>query len=411
MVSPGSVQMAPWSTSSLQNETSGMTSLVSYASHPAESRGRLHNEARGPVPDLIRGPRDDFQRDRDRIIHSIAFRRLRHKTQVFVAPDGDHFRVRLTHSLEVAQIGRTIARVLGLNEDLTEALCLAHDIGHPPFGHAGEDALEEALTGFGGFDHNAQTIRTLSRLERPYPRWDGLNLTWEMLEGLAKHNGPVENPPWALAQANQEFDLDLNSWPSLEAQIAAVADDIAYDNHDIDDGIRAGLLTVDQLLELPFIAERWDAICSSFPDVAKDRLVPELVRDQIGLMVNDVIETTTRRIQESGVETVADIRSAGMMIGGFSEAMAAKERTLKGFMYANLYNHPEQLNAAETARLVVSDLVKAYRADPALMPDSWAAMLPAHEPERMRHIADFLAGMTDRYATTCHARIYGEPHG
>ena len=215
-----------------------MIQLKSYASDPAHSRGRLHDEKR----DVTRGPRDDFQRDRDRIIHSISFRRLRHKTQVFVAPDGDHYRVRLTHSLEVAQIGRTLARALGLNEDLTEALCLAHDIGHPPFGHAGEDALEEALTDFGGFDHNAQTIRTLTKLETPYPRWNGLNLTWEMLEGLAKHNGPVDNPTWALAEDNDAMDLELKSWPSLEAQIAAIADDIAYDNHDIDDGMRAGLL-------------------------------------------------------------------------------------------------------------------------------------------------------------------------
>ncbi|ASK86892.1 deoxyguanosinetriphosphate triphosphohydrolase [Sphingorhabdus sp. SMR4y] len=384
-----------------------MIQLKSYASDPASSRGRLHDEKR----DVTRGPRDDFQRDRDRIIHSISFRRLRHKTQVFVAPDGDHYRVRLTHSLEVAQIGRTMARALGLNEDLTEALCLAHDIGHPPFGHAGEDALEEALADFGGFDHNAQTIRTLTRLETPYPRWDGLNLTWEMLEGLAKHNGPVAKPTWALAEANAAMDLDLDSWPSLEAQVAAIADDIAYDNHDIDDGMRAGLLTLDQLLELPFIAERWEALRSRFADVSQERLLPELIRDQIGLMANDVLATTQARIAELGIEMPEDVRQAGQMIGGFSDAMAEKERRLKRFMYENLYHHPKQMAAAEEGKMMVADLVKAYRDQPDLMPESWASALPYEEPERIRHIADFLAGMTDRYARNRHAEIFGEQAG
>jgi dGTPase len=381
-----------------------MIQLQSYASDPADSRGRLHDEKR----EVIRGPRDDFQRDRDRIIHSISFRRLRHKTQVFVAPDGDHYRVRLTHSLEVAQIGRTMARALGLNEDLTEALCLAHDIGHPPFGHAGEDALQEALAEFGGFDHNAQTIRTLTLLETPYPRWDGLNLTWEMLEGLAKHNGPVDKPTWALAAANDAMDLDLHSWPSLEAQVAAIADDIAYDNHDIDDGMRAGLLTLDQLLEMPFIAERWRAIRDRFADVSQERLLPELIRDQIGLMVNDVLETTRGRIEKMGIQSVQDVRQAGQMIGGFSNAMAEKERALKRFMYENLYHHPKQMAAAEEGRMMVTDLVKAYRDQPELMPTSWASALPEEEPARIRHIADFLAGMTDRYARNRHQEIFGE---
>ena len=384
-----------------------MTRLQSYASDPANSRGRLHDEKR----DVTRGPRDDFQRDRDRIIHSISFRRLRHKTQVFVAPDGDHYRVRLTHSLEVAQIGRTLARALGLNEDLTEALCLAHDIGHPPFGHAGEDALEEALVDHGGFDHNAQTIRTLTQLETPYPRWHGLNLTWEMLEGLAKHNGPVAAPTWALAEANEAMDLDLHSWPSLEAQIAAIADDIAYDNHDIDDGMRAGLLTLDQLLELPFIAERWKLISGRFEGVPQERLLPELIRDQIGLMANDVLETTRARIDRLGVQSAQDVREAGQMIGGFSDAMAERERVLKRFMYDNLYYHPEQMAAAEEGKMMVADLVSAYRQQPDLMPDDWAAALPEEEPGRIRHIADFLAGMTDRYARNRHAEIFGERTG
>src|SRR5690349_4550022 len=221
--------------------------LAALAADPSRSRGRRHADDER----ASRGPRDAFQRDRDRIIHSVPFRRLRHKTQVFVAPDGDHTRVRLTHSLEVAQIGRTMARALALNEDLTEALCLAHDIGHPPFGHSGEEVLQAEMARVGGFDHNAHTIRLLTRLESPYPRHRGLNLSWETLEGLAKHNGPVARPPWALAEADSEFGLDLGSWPSLEAQVAAVADDIAYDNHDIDDGLRAGLFTLEDLLEVP----------------------------------------------------------------------------------------------------------------------------------------------------------------
>ncbi len=322
-----------------------MSTLAPYACHPDQSRGRLYPE---PLQD-VRGPRDIFQRDRDRIIHSIAFRRLRHKTQVFISPDGDHYRVRLTHSLEVAQIGRTIARALGLNEDLTEALCLAHDIGHPPFGHAGEDALEEALKPHGGFDHNAQTLRTLTKLESPYPSWPGLNLSWELLEGLAKHNGPVTEPTWALAEANAAFDLDLPSWPSLEAQIASVADDIAYDNHDIDDGIRAGLLTLEQLLEMPFIAERWTRILARYPSAKRETLVRELVREQIGVMVNDVIDATRARLAEMNIGSVAAIRSAGQQIGGFSNALAARERQLKAFMYTNLYHHPAQQEAADRA--------------------------------------------------------------
>ncbi|HET9335051.1 MAG TPA: dNTP triphosphohydrolase, partial [Sphingomicrobium sp.] len=235
------------------------------AAHPSRSRGRAHREAdSGP-----RGPRDIFQRDRDRIVHSVAFRRLRHKTQVFVAPDGDHFRVRLTHSIEVAQIGRTMARALGLNEDLTEALCLAHDLGHPPFGHGGEEALSSGLADAGGFDHNGHTLRLVTCLENPYPSFDGLNLTWEALEGLAKHNGPVTKPKWAMAEANYLFDLELGSWPSLEAQIAAIADDIAYDNHDIDDGLRSGILDLDALLELPFVARHWADIDRRYPGLGQ----------------------------------------------------------------------------------------------------------------------------------------------
>ncbi|WP_295564273.1 deoxyguanosinetriphosphate triphosphohydrolase [uncultured Sphingomonas sp.] len=381
-----------------------MTAIAPWASHPAASRGRLHPEGEGTA----RGPRDDFQRDRDRIIHSISFRRLRHKTQVFMAPDGDHFRVRLTHSLEVAQIGRTIARVLGLNEDLTEALCLAHDIGHPPFGHAGEDALKAALADAGGFDHNGHTLRTLTHIERPYPRFDGLNLTWEMLEGLAKHNGPVRHPGWALREADDAFPLDLASHASLEAQVAALADDIAYDNHDIDDGLRAGLLTLDQLLAVPIVARGWDAARARFPDIAPRRLAHELVRSQIGTMVNDLIEETRRRIGASGVATVDDVRAAGQALCGFSPAMREEERDLKRFMYANLYHHPRQLAAADAAHGIVRGLFAAYRDDPATMSPEWAADVPADEPACSRHIADFIAGMTDRYAIARYRELVGD---
>ncbi len=380
-----------------------MSYRAPWASDPARSKGRLQEEQNGSV----RGPRDAFQRDRDRIIHSISFRRLRHKTQVFMAPDGDHFRVRLTHSLEVAQIGRTIARTLALNEDLTEALCLAHDIGHPPFGHAGEDALKAALTGQGGFDHNGHTLRTLMTIERPYPMWNGLNLTWETLEGLAKHNGPVRHPGWALAIADAEYPLALTSFSSLEAQVAAIADDIAYDNHDIDDGLRAGLLTLDQLLAVPLVARGWEDVRRRFPDVAPKRLVGELVRTQIGTMVNDLIAETRQRIAASGVTSVDDVRAAGQCLVGFSPEMREAERDLKRFMYANLYHHPRQLAAADAAHGIVSGLFAVYRDDPATIPEEWRERLPSEDPDRSRHVADFIAGMTDRYAVSRYRDLVG----
>ncbi len=373
-----------------------------YACDPSDSRGRLHGEAATGQ----RGPRDSFQRDRDRIIHSVPFRRLRHKTQVFVAPDGDHFRVRLTHSLEVAQIGRTISRALGLNEDLTEALCLAHDIGHPPFGHSGEEVLQERMAGAGGFDHNAHTIRLLTRLESPYPRHAGLNLTWETLEGLAKHNGPVADPPWALAEADSEFPLDLKTWPSLEAQVAAVADDIAYDNHDIDDGLRAGLFSLEALLEVPMVARAWASVRARFPDIDEARLVPELVRDQIGLMVGDVIEETRRRLADSGARTVDEVRGAGRPLSGFSPDMAQEEAVLKRFLHARMYNAPPVMAVRDQAQALVARLFAAYRDDPRRLPPEW---LPADAGEvaTLRAIGDFIAGMTDRYAVRQHRDLVG----
>ncbi len=380
-----------------------MTPHASYASDPALSRGRLHFETLGE----LRGPRTAFQRDRDRIIHSISFRRLRHKTQVFVAPDGDHFRVRLTHSLEVAQIARTMARALGLDEDLTEALALAHDIGHPPFGHAGEDALQTAMIGVGGFDHNAQTLRALMTIEAPYPRWAGLNLSWEMLEGLAKHNGPVVAPSWAMAAADATYPLDLTSHASLEAQIAAVSDDIAYDNHDIDDGLRSGILERDALLALPFVAARWDEVRRRYRDVAEARLLPELIRAQIGVMVNDVLVETRSRVAAAKVSRVDDVRAAGRPLAGFSDAMQADERVLKRFMYDNLYHHPRQIAVADLASMIVRGLFAAYVADPAVLPESWRASLPDAEPARSRHIGDFVSGMTDRYAAARYRELVG----
>lgn len=335
----------------------------------------------------------------------MSFRRLKSKTQVFIAPDGDHYRTRLTHSLEVAQIGRVIARALGLDEDLTEALCLAHDLGHPPFGHAGEAALSDAMTRHGGFDHNAQALRTVMRIECPYPAHDGLNLTWDLLEGLAKHNGPVSAPNWALVELDAGFPLDLLTWPSLEAQVAAVADDIAYDNHDIDDGLRAGFLSLDDLLTLDFLADQWRAVERRFPHASRERLQREMIRDQIGLMVNDVIEHT--RAQAAGLESVAEVRAAGRQLAGFSPAMAAKERRLKTFMYDRLYYHPEQIAAAERARDVVARLYVAYAQDASLMPADWQARLPSDNPQRARVIADFIAGMSDRFAMQAVSRIYG----
>lgn len=380
-----------------------MRALAPWASDPGASRGRRHPEASSEA----RGPRDAFQRDRDRIIHSTGFRRLRSKTQVFLAPEGDHFRVRLTHSLEVAQIGRTVARALGLNEDLTEALCLAHDIGHPPFGHAGEGALKDALADHGGFDHNGHTLRTVTHLDSPYPWWRGLNLSWETLEGLAKHNGPVAAPGWALAEADREFPLALDQWPSLEAQVAAIADDIAYDNHDIDDGLRAGLLTLDQVLTVPMVARGWDAVRARCPDVPEQRLVRELIRAQIGVMVNDLIAETRTGIAAAGIDSAAGVRAHPGMLARFSEAMREDERALKRFMYANLYHHPQQLAAAADARKVVAGLFAAYAADPLLMPPEWARSVPAGQPGRARHIADFIAGMTDRYAIARYREVVG----
>ncbi|MBV1916918.1 MAG: deoxyguanosinetriphosphate triphosphohydrolase [Sphingomonadaceae bacterium] len=374
---------------------------AAFALDPKRSRGREF-----PIESAVaRGPRSAYQRDRDRVIHSISFRRLSYKTQVFIAPDGDHYRVRLTHSLEVAQIARVIARSLGLDEDLTEALALAHDIGHAPFGHAGEEALDNALSGVGGFCHNAHCLRTLMRLDSPYCEHDGLNLTWETLEGLAKHNGPVTEPNWALAELDQRYPLELSSWPSLEAQVAAISDDIAYDNHDIDDGLRAGFLDLDELIAQPLVVDQWREVERRFPDAPMNRKLAELVRSQIGLMVNDVLAQT--RTRTAGMADVSDIRGAGQACAAFSPGMQEQERSFKQFMYEKLYYHPNQMETSRRAKLVIAELFSAYSQEPALMNEEWIGDLPGSEPGRSRFIADYIAGMTDRFAISRHAEIYG----
>jgi dGTPase len=376
--------------------------LAPFACHPAASRGRLHAEDDGAT----RGPRDAFQRDRDRIIHSVPFRRLMGKTQVFVVPDGDHFRVRLTHSLEVAQIARVAARALGLNEDLTEALALAHDVGHPPFGHAGEDALDGAMCAAGGFDHNAHTLRLLTHLECPYPRFAGYNLSWETLEGLAKHNGPVTAPSWALEEADAQFGLELDTWPSLEAQVAALADDIAYDNHDIDDGLRAGLFALEEVLEVALVRRSWQEVRPRYPDVPERRLAPELIRHQIGLMVGDLLTETRRRIGEAAPSSPDQVRGAGRPLVSFSETMAAEERQLKAFLYARMYDAPDVKPVKRRAQEVIANLYAAYRDDPSLLPTAWRPD-DADEVTVLRRIGDYMAGMTDRYAIARHEELVG----
>jgi dGTPase len=381
-----------------------MIPFPDLAARPTRQRGRAFSEpADGP-----RGPRDDFQRDRDRIVHSAAFRRLRHKTQVFVAPDGDHFRVRLTHSIEVAQIGRTMARALGLNEDLTEALCLAHDLGHPPFGHAGEDALDAALTDAGGFDHNGHTLRIVTALESPYADFEGLNLTRETLDGLAKHNGPVATPGWAMAEAAEQAGLPLDGWPCLEAQVAAISDDIAYDNHDIDDGLRAGILDLDQLLELPLVARLWRAVEARHPGLDEQRKIKALVRDGIGTMVGDVLAETMRRVAAAGVRTCDEVRQAGEQLAGFSAAMRAEERQLKRFLYDKLYDSPTLRPVRDEAQRVIANLAGAFRDDPALLPSGWQRA--EGETGRLRGIADYIAGMTDGFAVRQHEKLVGPVH-
>jgi len=381
------------------------TALAHYATKAAESRGRLHGE-----PESRR--RTPYQRDRDRIIHSTAFRRLKHKTQVFIAPEGDHYRTRLTHSLEVAQIARALSRVLGVDEDLCEALALAHDIGHPPFGHAGEEALDQAMGPHGRFDHNEQTLRTLTMLENRYAAFDGLNLTWETLEGLAKHNGPVDDPLPAIAALDREMNLELNNYPGPEAQIAAIADDIAYNNHDLDDGLRAGIFSTDDLGALPHVAAVLDSVRRTYPGVAESRLVHEMVRRLIGGMVEDVISETERRVARAKPASSADIRGLGHPLVAFSQSMSEKERALKAFLFSHMYRHDAVIAETDRGRIVVKELFDIFTADPHRLPNQWRAAADTPDPgARARVIADYIAGMTDPYALREHSRLTGRLTG
>lgn len=372
-----------------------------YASDPAQSRGRFHAEPEHPL-------RTAFARDRDRLIHAAAFRRLRRKTQVFVAPDGDHFRVRLTHSLEVAQIARTLARVLGLDEDLTEVLALGHDIGHPPFGHAGEHALDAAMEAVGGFDHNGHGIRIVTKLEIRTPAYDGLNLSWETLEGLAKHNGPVAAPGWALAECNAEFDLDLGREGPLEAQIAAAADDIAYNAHDLDDGLRAGILSLDAArAAVPLIDDLWRGVLARWPAERRvERLRPQLVRDLIGTMVSDVLATTRRNLAEMAPRSADAVRGAGRPLAGFSDGMRARLAPLRAYLMRAFYLDRAVTRFKEPATRMVAALYRALRDDPARLPAEWRAV--AGDPARGRVVGDYVAGMTDRFAIMEYMAIFGE---
>jgi dGTPase len=374
-----------------------------FASEPSQSRGRRFAEP----PSALRTA---FARDRDRLIHCTAFRRLRYKTQVFVAPDGDHFRVRLTHSLEVAQIARTLARVLGLDEDLTEVVALAHDLGHPPFGHSGEDALTRAMAPFGGFDHNGHAVRILTQLESRTPDHAGLNLSWEVLEGLAKHNGPVAEPGWALTLANAEFPLALEAHAGLEAQLAALADDIAYNAHDLDDGLRAGLLDLDHVrAEVPLIDTLWRDIVARWPREGRAaRLWPQLVRDLIGAMVDSLLAATRARLAELAPDNADDIRAAGRATAGFTPAMLGDLAPLRAHLTRAMYTHPSVNRLRAPAETVVGELFTCLAADPGRLPERWAEQCrAAAEPWPQRIVGDFIAGMTDRYAIRKHRELTG----
>ncbi|GAB4521408.1 MAG: deoxyguanosinetriphosphate triphosphohydrolase [Parvularculaceae bacterium] len=382
--------------------------LAPYASRAEASAGRLYGEP-------VSGSRTAFQRDRDRVIHSVAFRRLKHKTQVFVAHEGDHYRTRLTHSLEVAQIARAIARQLQLDEDLAEALALAHDLGHSPFGHAGETALDRCMAEFGGFDHNAQTLRILTKLERRYPAFDGLNLTWETLEGVVKHNGPltgprakaVKPPPAAILDYSAEHDLQLESFASLEAQVAAIADDIAYNNHDVDDGLRAELFTLEALRDVPLVAAHADAIDAQYGRLDPPVFVSELVRRLIGEMVEDVVAETRARLAAAGAETAEDVRAAQCAIAGFSAEMESKQQSLRSFLRANMYRHYRVNRAMSQARRIVGDLFELLTSEPDLLAPDWRARCDEPGGARTaRAVCDYIAGMTDRYAAALHRRLF-----
>jgi dGTPase len=370
-----------------------------YACDPDRSRGRL-------VAEPPSRTRSAFRRDCDRVIHSTAFRRLKHKTQVFVFHEGDHYRTRLSHSLEVAQIARALARQFGLDEDLTETLALAHDLGHPPFGHAGERALNACLEAHGGFDHNAQTLRVVTALEQRYPEFDGLNLTWETLEGIVKHNGPLQQPiPVGIQEFSERWDLELQSFASLEAQIAAIADDIAYDAHDIDDGLRAGLFAVDDLKVMPLTAGMIAEIDRHYPDLDDIRRGAELVRELISYLISAVYSESRRRIEAAGPASVEDVRNHDRQLIAFSADVSKEEAAIKSFLWHRMYRHERVMRVMRDAERIVSDLFGRYRDDPTALPPEWLQGCEG-EGERNRRIGNFIAGMTDRFALTEHVRLF-----
>lgn len=377
------------------------SSFAPYACIPEETRGRK-------LPEDESLTRSVFQRDRDRIIHSGAFRKLQYKTQVFVYHEGDYYRTRLTHSLEVAQIARSISRQLQLNEDLAEAVALAHDLGHTPFGHAGEDALKVAMEAYGGFDHNEQTFRILTQLEARYAAFDGLNLTWETLEGVAKHNGPVHAPRESMKLYCQEFDLELDSYAGAEAQVAALADDIAYVNHDLDDGLRAQLFTVSDLRDLPLLGKLFHRVRRTYPGIEQGRLIHEVIRRLIDVMVNDLLQATRLRLEQACPGNAGEIRALSGPVVAFSEEMRQDVEVLRGFLFQRMYRHYQVNRITSKARRVLKQLFDVYLEEPNCLPHDWQSKLDmsAGEGQRARIVADYVAGMTDRYALESHETLF-----
>ncbi|MGP3696314.1 deoxyguanosinetriphosphate triphosphohydrolase [Rhodobacter sp. NSM] len=377
--------------------------LAPYACQPGESRGRQKPESMSTF-------RSPFQRDRDRIIHSSAFRRLKHKTQVFVEHEGDYYRTRLTHSIEVAQVARTISGVLGLNTDLSECIALAHDLGHTPFGHTGEDALAKLMEPYGGFDHNAQCMRIVTRLERHYAEFDGLNLTWESLEGIAKHNGPVEGElPYALAEANAQWDLELHTYASAEAQVAAIADDVAYSHHDLHDGLRSGLFTEADLLELPVTAPAFEEVDGLYPGLEPMRRRHEALRRVFGRMVEDVIAVAQGRLEAAQPKSVEEIRQMGATVIRFSKPLYQELKVIRSFLFHRMYRAPSVMRERAKVTQVVNDLFPLFMRRPELLPQEWRRDVEAAEDETAlaRIVADYVAGMTDRFALQEHLRLCG----
>ncbi len=386
--------------------------LAPYACQPEQSRGRLHVERMSSF-------RSAFQRDRDRIIHSSAFRRLKHKTQVFVEHEGDYYRTRLTHSIEVAQVARTIAGVLGLNTDLAEAIALAHDLGHTPFGHTGEDALAALMAPYGGFDHNAQALRIVTSLERHYADFDGLNLTWECLEGIAKHNGPVTGPnadakhagplPYALAEVNAQWDLELSTHASAEAQVAAIADDVAYSHHDLHDGLRSGLFSEADLMELPVTGPAFAEVDALYPGLEKMRRRHEALRRVFGRMVEDVIVVARNRLEAAQPHSVDDVRHLGMTVIRFSKPLYQELKAIRSFLFTRMYRAPSVMIERARVTEVINGLFPLFLQDPALLPAEWGADISraTTEADLARMVADYVSGMTDRFALQEGARLLG----